>query len=1793
MSFCDSLALESQYPSESIEILTSLDRHLRKGMQDHLVLSEIVVNCRTKLEEWRVEQRKIDYDMDFGGKNAEVKIKSWASLLNKNNPTESNVIFKNISQFFNHRPLKIYDKKLEELKTKVCDRFNQGRKALKDSDYLMVQECIHTLGLINKYVGNHIPNANNRLSDLEKQVVVVFLDICKRAQIMLQCNTTRIQFKTLFLDYRSLVLHVPCVMQSHEADIAFRLTNQLAYENLVADIDEIKDLLKSFDFSDLKKKIMYTRKYGELLADHYTLLLQRVKTCNHIRVDQWLEKIFALSLDHFSYNRQLHLIKYFSILDVIPSTDKNGIKKAYRTLAKRYHPDKTGSDNSQEFRKIQEAYDFLMDKGDFLSMKNVEYPFESIIKDIRKTLCEGAKVLLEEQRYDAVDTLLFKLSDLKSLDYLVTPRINHNEVVKDVKALIGRYVKKIRIDVDSNWCARNYCALNESISDLKMMENHLKSHPDIFSSSWNQGIVNNVEKEIERLGICARGYISSQKKAYQNLEGFRRCFINMGHVLVDLPLFKDTTKNVMCDVLESCLSHDWGYSFLFKFGSDLQRSNGENVSDEEKKVAKFIVSEFSHFKEVMTMVWNEETLQKPAEETVHGIKSKCCKNGIMNNVPIHKNSLLESFHKFEDQYKKLLMEYIDPNADLKKLVQDTLSMAGKLKPIDCDSGWSKEVKNQIPYILAGVFSVFTVRKSGESYNRLSEDNTIGDKLLMKPHNIQVLTLLALFGCGSSSRNRLDSQLMQIRTGEGKSMILGAAAVVLACLGFRVRCVCYSEYLSDRDYGLFQDVFTDFGVLEHVKYSKITTLSEDTTAAKGNIRKLTEALLYGNLKVSAQSPAIGNTAYCATIINTPYSSTTKLATASLGRSENGNKNSTNEECGKNIKLADVDTCPSTSKLMSREEILLVDEVDVFFGADFYGQTYNQVAQLQEPEVVEILRHIWNTNKRGGRTQRLTDIQALPVYASLLQKISGFKYFLDTEISQMINQVQQVNKQPYYVDLENSRIGYKVMDTISYEATYGYRTIFAYLQEAERGNMDYSKIVDSLVIPISCGQFSYANISPKRILGVSGTLSALGEYEIDILSKYGVDTFMFVPSVYGDSNFQFDKAGNGILIDTSKSDHYHSISSQIKCMVNQKRSVIVFFQDSARLKEFTDSAFYCKLGRQKNLLTEDLPKSDKEFVISKAATVGQITISTAVFGRGTDFFCKDEIVQRHGGVHVIQTFLSENYSEEIQIQGRTARQGKKGSYQMILLESDLIKQFKLQKRLKDRISKRKLYDCLSSARNKCVEETCKYIEKDLLIATERDQDTHQYFDALLANRKEAAANNFKKIYNIFKKSSMPSSIELDLAFLIDITGSMAPYMGTVTTVINTMLSGSGSLISKLKAKFPDIIFHLRTGFMGFRDIDDGSQQFVTSKVNGKGHFLKNVEESIQFVNSITKNPSGGGDIAEDILGAIYRCAKWNSYDDWNSTIKFILVLTDAPAHGFVPTSLAHVPNVDGYSIGHPNGLKPKGVIDCLIKNDIDLFFCSFNPAATLRTEEELSKKKLYHGENTDKCEIITIPMVPVKEINTEVLCSYAKHIVFVLDMSGSMRNDWNGVVSAYNQYIARRKQNQSDCDLISVVQFDNSAEITVNKVLISQAPNQLRYDGGGTSFDPASQKASALAGTTPLSHAPVIVFMSDGCAGDASSAAKTFSTLNNSIKQTFENELELHVIAFGKSSSLSQLQEIANSSKNGKLHKSTDTAELSHIFVEIANAGGVADVLETEIGKKISEAVSDKLTLEYIG
>ena len=866
---------------------------------------------------------------------------------------------------------------------------------------------------------------------------------------------------------------------------------------------------------------------------------------------------------------------------------------------------------------------------------------------------------------------------------------------------------------------------------------------------------------------------------------------------------------------------------------------------------------------------------------------------------------------------------------------------------------------------------------------------------------------------------------------------------------------------------------------------------------------------------------------------------------------------------------------------------------------YIETYNQVAQLKEPEVATILKKIWEAHKQGGRRLRLADIRMSTEYKALNLKISGFEFILDNEISLMLDQVRRVDEEPsYYFDEESGRIGYKIQDTISYKVTYGYRTVFSYLKEADNGNLKDRDVTLSqvLTMPISCGQFSYANIKPNRIVGVSGTLEVMSDYEKEVLQKYGVSQYLYIPSVYGHSNFRFDKGGYGVSIEKGISDYFQKLTDEIsRVATKQKRAVIVFFHDSKRLNEYTSSAFYRKLGRKKEILTENKSANDKAFVISKAATTGQITICTAVFGRGTDFFSKDDALDNNGGVHVIQAFLSSDMSEEIQIQGRTARQGKRGSYTLILLDKDLEETFDIQAGSFDNWPRVEVYARLCEARRKFLENSYQSREMRLSKSKAKDEATHKYFDALLDLNHTQAKKLLKDLYCDMKKKHT-GTMSLDIAFAIDNTGSMAPYGNTIASTIQNLLSGSSSILAKLTKRFTETKFKLRVAVLGFRDIDDGNDQFQEKLWSGNTHFGENLHDAVHFVKSLTSVTSGGADIAEDHLGAIQRCVKWDSTGDWEGMIKAVLLLTDAPAHGCAPRGTS-TQNFDDHDVRHPLGLTMDMVVEETLEKEVDLFVCSFDPVATEKFEEELSEAYYNHPSNVEGREVTLVPLVPkssVQNTTSGMMSDSRKHNIFVLDESGSMGCSWQGVVQVYNKYIQNRRQRQHDSDLVSVVQFESSERVTCQLQNITKAPTNLDYRGGGTAFSPAAHSACRVARLTPQSHTSVIVFMSDGMADDSGAAAHHFSVLNKEIQNQTGNDLELHVIGFGGGTDTRQLQQIAGASTNGRVHTASDIDSLSKVFVQISGGGiDVASVLEAEISKRISDAVTNRLSVEYFG
>ena len=275
--------------------------------------------------------------------------------------------------------------------------------------------------------------------------------------------------------------------------------------------------------------------------------------------------------------------------------------------------------------------------------------------------------------------------------------------------------------------------------------------------------------------------------------------------------------------------------------------------------ARRVVSEQKkYFQAVDNLQWNRATqkMQKAPDACAKELRSKSM--GSDQEMPVDSQDLADGLRTFIAKYDQMRDQFKRYELDISEVLAKSRAKVSELYE-QHSAGWlvdPKVVKRDIPEVLAYVFMHYTMTSTNDAYRRLVADNiTKGtdrnlEAGIRTPHNIQVLAILRFFGFGDKDvGSKLANQLVQVETGGGKSLILGSAATVFALLGFRVRVVCYSKDLSKRDESEFKQTFTDFGVLRMIKYSRITTYSEDLVAALGDIRSQTLELLQGEASLT--------------------------------------------------------------------------------------------------------------------------------------------------------------------------------------------------------------------------------------------------------------------------------------------------------------------------------------------------------------------------------------------------------------------------------------------------------------------------------------------------------------------------------------------------------------------------------------------------------------------------------------------------------------------------------------------------------------------------------------------------------------------------------------------------------------------------------------------------------------------------------------------------------------------------------------------------------------------------------
>ena len=418
----------------------------------------------------------------------------------------------------------------------------------------------------------------------------------------------------------------------------------------------------------------------------------------------------------------------------------------------------------------------------------------------------------------------------------------------------------------------------------------------------------------------------------------------------------------------------------------------------------------------------------------------------------------------------------------------------------------------------------------ESQQKSSSSNSMKDMhlktYLMQPHPAQVVSILRFFIDTKQSVGELPvfiKQFIQIGTGEGKSVTLAVTATILSLLGFDVDCACYSDYLSKRDYESFEDIFKSFEMERHISYGTFNQLAE---------KYINSGFPEGGIRTSVKQ-------YIESSANKGLKEYERYLMASKPSMVGRIFNSLSNTIGQISHAAGL-----SPNVAPRHRILLIDEVDVFFKKDFYGNWYSPLVKISDPTITNLLKFIY-VNKSDPRILRLHEMLKTEVYLACINKFPTWRDLIMESLKSMLSDIQTFDQHSYKVIREC--IVYPDQDSVSSNKQYGYKTTFAYFKEHEKGLISKDQLDKQLFIIVNCGCFSYAEIPSQyySILGVTGTLNTISNSEEKFLNRdIGINTFTYIPSVYGTNQLQFSgDSTKCVKIVTSNLEYYREIVNEI--------------------------------------------------------------------------------------------------------------------------------------------------------------------------------------------------------------------------------------------------------------------------------------------------------------------------------------------------------------------------------------------------------------------------------------------------------------------------------------------------------------------------------------------------------------------------------------------------------------------------------------------------------------------------
>jgi hypothetical protein len=150
------------------------------------------------------------------------------------------------------------------------------------------------------------------------------------------------------------------------------------------------------------------------------------------------------------------------------------IRRAFKTLAKKYHPDATGNKDDTMFKKINEAYSYLQEQSKF--RENLFFNDREDLKIMLDNLIYNALELFDSEIYTKIVIPELKnwfenSRPLKALESEIRYRVNEIKpyLEKELTQMYDKFSKNIGVKIDGSYYhitnSFNFNNISETLSD--------------------------------------------------------------------------------------------------------------------------------------------------------------------------------------------------------------------------------------------------------------------------------------------------------------------------------------------------------------------------------------------------------------------------------------------------------------------------------------------------------------------------------------------------------------------------------------------------------------------------------------------------------------------------------------------------------------------------------------------------------------------------------------------------------------------------------------------------------------------------------------------------------------------------------------------------------------------------------------------------------------------------------------------------------------------------------------------------------------------------------------------------------------------------------------------------------------------------------------------------------------------------------------------------------------------------------------------------------------------------------